>query len=107
MDSPIILGTVYKDLYNETPEYPATFYDDSFDEFIFKLFKKYNNFNILLKRDDTTYDENGRFQNLSQSKEIDDVIKNRLDSHLIQYVEFSVGKNTSEDIFSYILKNQL
>ena len=107
VDSPIILGTVYKDLYNETPEYPATFYDDSFDGFIFKLFKKYNNFNILLKRDDTTYDENGRFQNLSQSKEIDDVIKNRLDSHLIQYVEFSVGKNTSEDIFSYILKNQL
>lgn len=107
VDSPIILGMVYKDLYDKEPEYPASFYDNSFDFFVLQLFRKYNNFNILLKRNDSTYDENGRFQNLEESKEIDKTIKETLDLHNIPYVEFSVGKNTSEDIFSYILKNQL
>ena len=107
VDSPIILGTVYKDLYNEKPEYPASFYDDSFDYFIFQLFKKYNNFNILLNRDDTIFNENGRFQNLSESIVIDNVIKDKLERHSIPFVEFSVGENTAKDIFSYILKNQL
>ena len=107
VDSPIILGTVYKDLYNEKPEYPASFYDDSFDYFIFQLFKKYNNFNILLNRDDTIFNENGRFQNLSESIVIDNVIKDKLERHSITFVEFSVGENTAKDIFSYILKNQL
>ncbi len=107
VDSPIILGTVYKDIYNDTPEYPSTFYDESFDLFIFRLFKKYNNFNILLTRDDSTYNENGRFQNLEESKEIDVTIKNRLNNNDIPYVEFSVCPNTAEQIFRYIQTNQL
>lgn len=107
VDSPIILGTVYKDLYNEKPEYPATFYDESFDLFIINLFKKYQNFNVLLTRDDSTYNQNGRFQNLEQSKEIDTFIKNRLDVNEISYVEFSVCQNTAEQIFRYIQENQI
>jgi hypothetical protein len=107
VDSPIILGMVYKDIYNDTPEYPATFYDESFDYFILGLFKKYNNFNILLTRDDSTYNENGRFQNLQESKEIDVMIKNRLTDNNINYIEFPVCKNTSEEIFRYIQTNQI
>ena len=34
-----------------------------------KKYNKYNSLNILLRRDDTTYDENGRFQNLQESKD--------------------------------------
>ena len=107
VDSPIILGMVYKDLYDKTPEYPASFYDDSFDFFVLQLFRKYNSLNILLKRDDSTYDENGRFQNLEESKEIDKTIKNTLDLHNIPYVEFMVNENTSKEIFNYINKNKL
>jgi hypothetical protein len=107
VDSPIILGMVYKDLYDKTPEYPASFYDDSFDFFVLQLFRKYNNLNILLKRDDSTYDENGRFQNLEESKEIDKTIKKTLDLHNIPYVEFIVNENTSKEIFNYINKNKL
>jgi hypothetical protein len=107
VDSPIILGTVYKDLYNDQPEYPSSFYDDSFDYFIFNLFKKYNNLNILLRRDDSTYDQNGRFQNLEQSKEIDETIKDKLENLELPYVEFTVCKNTAEQIFNYIQTNQL
>jgi len=107
VDSPIILGMVYKDLYDKEPTYPASFYDESFDNFILGLFKRYNSLNILLKRDDSTYDENGRLQNLTQSKEIDEEIKKRLVDNDISFVEFAVGSNTVEDIFKYINNNKL
>jgi hypothetical protein len=107
VDSPIILGTVYKDIYNSEPEYPATFYDESFDSFILNLFKKYNNFNVLLTRDDSTFNQNGRFQNLSESKKIDESIESRLNNNNIPHVQFSVSKTTSEEIFEYIKKNNI
>ncbi len=105
VDSPIILGLVYKDRYSEEPEYPANFYDESFDNFVIGLFKKYNNFNIFLNRDDNVFDENGRFQDLEESKQIDMEIKEKLISNNIPFVEFNVGDNTSFEIFSYITKH--
>jgi len=107
VDSPIILGMVYKDIYNNEPEYPSSYYDENFDTFIVNLFKKYNNLNILLKRDDSTYDENGRFQNLEQSKQIDKTIKDKLEKLNLPYVEFGVCENTALQIFNYIQTNQL
>lgn len=107
VDSPIILGMVYKNRYNNQPEYPSMFYDETFGDFILTLFKKYNSLNILLKRDDTTYDENGRFQNLQESKEIDEDVRKRLLVNSIPFVEFGVHSNTSLDIFNYIIKEQI
>lgn len=107
VDSPIILGMVYKDRYSETPEYPAMFYDESFDTFVVTLFKKYNSLNILLTRNDAIYDENGRFQNLEESKQIDEDIKQKLITHDIPFVEFNVHSNTALDIFNYIKKNHI
>lgn len=107
VDSPIILGMVYKTRYNPEPQYPSMFYDESFDNFLLSLFKKYKSLNILLRRDDTTYDENGRFQNLQESKEIDEDVKIRLLANNIPFVEFDVHGNTSLDIFNYINKEQL
>lgn len=107
VDSPIILGMVYKNIYNDIPEYPSMFYGEPFDNFLIDLFKKYNSLNIFLNRDDSTYDENGRFQNLQESKKIDDIIKNRLLGNDIPFVEFNVNSNTSSDIFNYITENRL
>lgn len=107
VDSPIILGMVYKERYNDKPEYPAMFYDETFDQFIISLFKKYNSLNILLKRDDSTYDENGRFQNLQESKEIDNDIRQKLLDNDLPFVEFSVNTNTPMEIFKYITENHL
>jgi hypothetical protein len=107
VDSPIILGMVYKDRYSLEPEYPAMFYDETFDTFVVTLFKKYDSLNILLTRNDATYDENGRFQNLQESKQIDDDIKQKLITHDIPFVEFNVHNNTALDIFNYIKQNNL
>lgn len=107
VDSPIILGMVYKERYNNKPEYPAMFYDETFDNFILTLFKKYNSLNIVLNRDDSTYNENGRFQKLKESKEIDDEIKQRLLVNNIPFIDFNVGENTTMDIFKYIIEKKL
>lgn len=107
VDSPIILGMIYKQRYNDQPEYPSMFYDETFDNFILALFKKYNSLNILLKRDDTTYDENGRLQDLQESKEIDEEIIQRLLVNNVPFVEFSVNINTPSQIFKYIIENRL
>lgn len=107
VDSPIILGMVYKERYNTEPEYPAMFYDNSFDFFILQLFKKYRNFNILLTRNDSSYDENGRFQKLEEAKEIDEDIKNKLITYNIPFVEFEINDTTHVDIFNYIISNNV
>ena len=66
------------------------------------LFKKYKSLNILLIRDETTYDENGRFQSLQESKKIDTEIKQILLDNNIPFVEFFVNDNTTDEIFKYI-----
>lgn len=105
VDSPILLGTFYKNRYGSG--YPTSFYGDSFDQFVWDLFKKYKSLNILLTRDDTTFNENGRFQDLQESKEIDLDIKQTLTTNNIPFVEFSVNTNTPLDIFKYIIENNI
>jgi len=105
VDSPILLGTFYKNRYGTG--YPASFYGDKFDEFVWDLFKRYKSLNIFLNRDDTTFNKNGRFQDLIESKSIDIDIKNTLLKNNIPFIEFSVNKNTPFDIFNYIIENNL
>jgi hypothetical protein len=80
------------------------FYDETYDAFILSLFKKYNSLNVFLKRNDETYDQNGRFQDLTESKEIDEEIKQKLITNDIPFIEFDVYTNTAVDIFNYINK---
>lgn len=101
VDSPIILGSIYKEKYSNN-EYPSCYYDKTFDQFIWKLFKSYNNINIFLKRDDKTFDENGRFQNLEESKKIDDEIKKSLIENNVSFTEFDVNVNTPDNVFDFI-----
>lgn len=101
VDSPIILGSIYKEKYTNN-EYPSCYYDNTFDQFIWKLFKSYNNINIFLKRDDKIFDENGRFQNLEESKNIDDEIKKSLIENNVSFTEFDVNVNTPNDVFNFI-----
>jgi hypothetical protein len=107
VDSPIILGPIYKNRYSKKDEYPAGFYDESFDNFLLGLFKKYNSLNVFLDRDESSYDKNGRFQNLDESKQIDSEIKQNLISNEIPFIEFAVNSNTPLEIFNYIKQNNL
>ena len=106
VDSPIVLGCFYEQRYGEG--YPASFYEmTGFSKFLWNLFKKYDNINILLNRNNETYDTNGRLQNLQEAQEIDADIRLTLDVNDIPYSEFSVHNNTALEIYEYLIENNL
>jgi len=106
VDSPIVLGCFYEQRYGEG--YPASHYSMSgLSNFLWELFKKYNNINILLKRNGETYDTNGRLQDLQEAIEIDDDIKQTLDVNRIPYSEFNVHNDTALEIYNYLIENKL
>lgn len=101
VDSPIVLGCFYEQRYGEG--YPASFYGKtSLSKFLWNLFGQYENINILLTRNNETYDSNGRLQDLKEAQEIDTDIKETLIINSIPFTEFMVGTNTAVDIFNYI-----
>mgnify|MGYP003625444508 FL=1 len=102
IDSPILFGLVYKGKYGENTEYPNSFYGEAFDRFIMDLFTQYDSINILLKRNDAVYQEEGRFQDLEESRVIDKELKDMLSNNSIDYKEYIVNDDTVDDIFNYI-----
>ena len=101
VDSPIVLGCFYEQRYGNG--YPASFYGlTGLSNFLWKLFKQYDNINILLKRNNETYDSNGRIQDLQEAQEIDEDIRETLLINNIPFIEFDVNSNTAVDIFKYI-----
>ena len=106
VDSPIVLGCFYEQRYGN--DYPASFYNlTGLSKFLWGLFGKYNNINILLTRNGDTYDPSGRLQNLEEAREIDEDIKQTLLINNIPFVEFNVGTNTAVDIFNYITQKSI
>ncbi len=106
VDSPIILGCFYEQRYGEG--YPASFYGmTGLSGFLWKLFKQYENINILLNRNNETYDPNGRIQDLQEAQEIDKDIRETLLINNVSFTEFSVGPNTPLEIYRYLIENKI
>lgn len=102
VDSPIILGCIYKNRYNDKMSYPSDFYS-KLDDFIIDLFKQYENINIFLKRNDEGFDGVGRYQDFEESKNIDFEIKKLLLQNNISFFECDVNDNTVDIIYKEIL----
>jgi hypothetical protein len=102
VDSPILLSLVYKDRYNDEPEYPSSLYGNKFNEFILDLNSKYDSLNIVLERDSDMFNQDGRFQDLDESVEIDNDIVEILDSNNINYNRVKVNNNSIKTILSLL-----
>lgn len=100
VDSPILLGCIYKNKYDTNDEYPSKFYK-KLDVFILELFKQYNNINIFLNRRHD-FNKNGRFQDFEESKRIDEEIRQTLLSNNIYFDELAVNNDTAKNIFNKI-----
>jgi len=85
VDSPILLSLIYKNFYDDTPSYPSSFYGKEFDDFILSLHNKYDSVNVFLKRNPTTFQDDGRYQNLQESITIDERLKKLLNDNNIPY----------------------
>jgi len=106
LDSPILLSLVYKTAYKED-SYPSKLYGESFDKMILDIHNQYDNINIFLKRtNDIGYNENERYQTYNESLELDNKIKNVLDSHNIPYFEVKVGNKTVNKIINNFILNK-
>jgi hypothetical protein len=104
VDSPIVLGCFYENRYGQ--DYPASFYGiTGLGNFLWNLFKQYDNINILLTRNQETYDPNGRLQDLGEAIEIDNDIKETLLINNIPFKEFNVDEEATNSIFRYIKSN--
>lgn len=87
VDSPLLFAPVYKTFYSDKPYYPSMFYGKEFDDFILSLHNQYDNLNVILKRDESRFEDTGRYQDLDQSKTLDLLIKTYLIEHNINYTE--------------------
>ena len=102
LDSPILLSLVYKNVYKSN-QYPATLYGDSFDKMVLDIYNQYENINILLDRGNSNHNESERYQNLEESRILDESIENVLIQNNIQYYRIKVNSNTVKNIVKNIL----
>jgi tRNA uridine 5-carbamoylmethylation protein Kti12 len=101
LDSPIILSLIYKNYYKGT-EYPSTLYKESFDKMVLDIHLQYDNTTILLKRGNGIHNEKERYQNLEQSIDLDNLIKNMMDINELQYTEIEVNDDTVNNILKLL-----
>lgn len=102
VDSPILLSLVYKNRYSDENEYPSNLYGEKFDEFMLDLNSKYDSLNIVLVREEELFNQDGRFQDLEESIEIDDDIINMLNENEIEYITVTINKDTIDKIISLL-----
>ena len=100
LDSPLLLSLAYKNGY--TGDYPAKFYNDSFDSMVLELFNSYENVNIFLDRADRKFQQEGRFQDESESEKYDEIIKKILDDNKIPYHMVKVGDHALRRVIEII-----
>lgn len=69
-----------------------------------KFLNKFNNIVIFLKRNPKyPYQQEGRYQNEEQAKEIDDIMKAILDEKGIKYIEIMADMENTDKMLNYFL----
>lgn len=94
-DAAFLLSAVYS---QEKDNFPL----EMFNEFVVELYNSYNTINIFIERDDSTFQQYGRTEDLEQSKEIDKKIRKILDDNDIPYYKVKAGKKTVKQIYSIV-----
>ena len=105
LDSPILLSLTYRNYYKSS-EYPSSLYGETFDKMVLDVFNQYDNINIVLKRAEGNHNNEERYQNLEQSKELDNVIENSLMDNNIPYHTIQVGENSVDEIIKLIVDSE-
>ena len=101
LDSPILLSLTYRNYYKRT-EYPSSLYGESFDKMVLDTFNQYDNINIVLDRAEGVHNNDERYQNLEESKELDIVIENSLIENNIPFHKIKVNDDTVDDIMKLV-----
>lgn len=97
VDSPLLLSQHY---FQDNGDYS----ENLFKDFVLDTYNRYNNLNIFLQRniEEHPYQQYGRSQTLDEAIEIDESIKNILESSKVQYEKIRVSSNTVKDVLKII-----
>jgi hypothetical protein len=98
-DSPILLGLIYADFLKGNSDKDTNIIYNAHREFILSVFNSKNNYNIFIERNDTTFSNIGRNQDLVESKDIDKKILNLLHDNGYKYTKLIKNKTIQEDYF--------
>jgi nicotinamide riboside kinase len=79
--------------------------DEDFDRFIIKLFKKFNNLNVLIRRKQE-YVTDGRLETKEEAIAIDDKYMEIMDKYNIPYIELD-NVDACDYIIKYLIENHL
>ena len=71
------------------------------------LFKGYDNINIMLGRNDQQYQNVGRMQDLIESVEVDNDLKDVMDSNNIPYKSYYVHNGTVQKVFDDLFNEEI
>ena len=102
LDSPILLSLTYKSYY-KSDQYPSTLYGENFDKVVLDIYNQYENINIVLGRGNGKHNDNERYQNLTESIELDNVIEDTLKNNNLPYHKIKVNGKTVKNILEIIL----
>jgi thymidylate kinase len=94
-DAPFLLSSVYVQEKKHLNK-------EKFIEFIVETYKGYETVNIILERDLEHFQEYGRNQNLEEAIELDNSIKEILESNNIPYFTVKANKHTVKNIYKLI-----
>lgn len=92
-DSPVLLNSVYNK--SLTPQY---------DNMVTSLYKDFENFTYFVERDTSSYQQEGRIQNLEESQKIDEEIKQLLAEKEVYYGTYNhdtINKIVSNSIKTF------
>ena len=91
-DSPLLFSIIYDKENNIDLKY-----------LVISTFNRFNNFNCLLRRQ-TEYQQEGRYQNETEAKQLDEDITNLLEENDILYQRYENIDTNVDDIFNDIIK---
>jgi hypothetical protein len=70
---------------------------------VLSIFNQYDNLNIILKRNtEGEHNDAERYQGLTESIELDNLIQSSLDTHNIPYIEVMVDDDTVNTIINIL-----
>lgn len=96
-DGPLIHG-VYYNKYNKDNICNI----EKTEQFILDNFRCFNNINIVLKRSDRPYEQQGRIQTEEESRDIDAILRHIMRINGIPFQEFAGDETAIEDMIEFV-----
>lgn len=96
-DGPLIHG-VYYNKYNKDNICNV----EKTEEFILRNFAQFDNINIVLKRSERAYEQQGRIQTEEESRDIDCILRHIMRVNKIDFIEFDADESAIDSILEFI-----